>query len=57
MTPLDVVVSRNGGKAITAVTPKSRELSDGSTIGYAGIAPEVVVECGQKIIALSYNLV
>ena len=41
MTPLDLVVLRNGAEQSLVMTPKSRELSDGSTIGYAGIAPEV----------------
>ncbi|TVU63792.1 sigma E protease regulator RseP [Vibrio atlanticus] len=40
-TSLDLVVLRNGLEQSLVMTPKSRELSDGSTIGYAGIAPEV----------------
>ncbi|TKE97593.1 sigma E protease regulator RseP [Vibrio kanaloae] len=41
VTSLDMVVLRNGIDKSLVMTPKSRELSDGSTIGYAGIAPEV----------------
>lgn len=39
--PLSVLVDRNGYQTELTLTPKSRELSDGSAIGYAGIAPEV----------------
>lgn len=38
---LSVIVDRNGYQTELTLTPKSRELSDGSSIGYAGIAPEV----------------
>ncbi len=38
---LNIAVDRNGYQAELTLTPKSRELSDGSSIGYAGIAPEV----------------
>lgn len=38
---LNVAVDRNGYQTELTLTPKSRELSDGSSIGYAGIAPEV----------------
>lgn len=38
---LSVAVDRNGYQTELTLTPKSRELSDGSSIGYAGIAPEV----------------
>ncbi|MFA0502461.1 RIP metalloprotease RseP, partial [Vibrio sp. 10N.222.46.A1] len=41
MMPLDLVVLRNGIERSLVMTPNSREFSDGSTIGYAGIAPEV----------------
>ncbi len=39
-TSINVSVLRNGVKQQLVLTPKSRELSDGSTIGYAGIAQE-----------------
>ena len=38
---LNFAVDRNGYQTELTLTPKSRELSDGSSIGYAGIAPEV----------------
>ncbi|MEZ9059506.1 sigma E protease regulator RseP [Vibrio pelagius] len=38
---LNIAVDRNGYQTELTLTPKSRELSDGSSIGYAGIAPEV----------------
>lgn len=38
---LSVGIERNGYQTELTLTPKSRELSDGSSIGYAGIAPEV----------------
>ncbi|MFA0070294.1 zinc metallopeptidase RseP, partial [Vibrio breoganii] len=41
MKPMSLIVLRNGSEQSLSMTPKSRELSDGSIIGYAGIAPEV----------------
>ncbi len=40
-SPLDIEVLRNGAVVEVILTPQSRELKDGSQIGFAGIAPEV----------------